>query len=185
MRSGNTVFTAILIIGLLVGIGLMVFNSNLFDEISGTKSTLTKEQAKEMLAKKDTPDGGKTPIPDVVIAGKQTPYLEFSQEAYDKALQDKKIVVLNFYANWCPICRAEEPDVKAAFNSLNNPNVVGFQVNYNDDRTDAAEEALARRYGVTYQHTKVILKDGKQVLKETAQWSKETFISQINAASAN
>lgn len=185
MRSGNKVFTAILIIGLLIGVILMITNSKLFDEMTGTKSTLTKEQAKEMLAKKDAPNANKTPIPDVVIAGKQTPYYEFSQEAYEKALQDKKIVVLNFYANWCPICRAEEPDVKAAFNSLNNPNVVGFQVNYNDDRTDASEEALARRYGVTYQHTKVILKDGKQVLKETAQWSKDKFIAQINAASGN
>lgn len=180
MRSGNKVFTAILIIALLVGAGLMIFNSKLFDEITGTENLRAPDPNKAM-TKEQTPV--KRTAPTVVIAGKTSPYIAFDQKSYDQALQDKKIIVLNFYANWCPICRAEEPDVKAAFESLNDPNVVGFQVNYNDDQTDPPEEALARRFGVTYQHTKVILKDGQQVIKETAQWDKETFVTQINAAS--
>lgn len=157
----------------------MIFNSSLFNEITGSD----KMPSPTVPANATTADPqGKETVTGIVIAGTTTPYLEFTQEGYDKALQNKKVVVLNFYANWCPICRAELPDVKSAFDSLENRDVVGFQVNYNDDQTDADEKALAKEFGVTYQHTKVILKDKQQVLKETAQWSKEEFVTQINTA---
>lgn len=115
-----------------------------------------------------------------LIAGIVTPYLDFKKADYEKALSEGKIIVLNFYANWCPVCRAEAPDVKAGFDSLNNENVVGFRVNYNDPDTDESEKALAKEFGVTYQHTKVILKNGAYVFKETVQWSKEDLIDVVN-----
>ena len=31
--------------------------------------------------------------------------------------------------------------------------VVGFRVNFNDTETDSEEKALAKEFGVTYQHT--------------------------------
>lgn len=114
-----------------------------------------------------------------VLAGKTTPYLEFNKADYEKAKQEGRLIVLNFYADWCPICRAEQPDAKAAFDSLNIPNVVGFQVNFKDDQTDADEQALAKEFAIPYQHTKVILKDGKEILKETAQWDKNAFVDAI------
>lgn len=117
-----------------------------------------------------------------VIAGSNTPYVEFTKADYDKALAEGKVVVLNFYANWCPVCRAEVADIAAGFDSLNNPNVVGFRVNYKDSDTDKDEEALAKQFSIPYQHTKVILKDGKEVLKETVQWSKGDLVKAVNAA---
>jgi thiol-disulfide isomerase/thioredoxin len=185
MTAGNKVFTTILVTGLVLGIGLMIFNSNLFNEITGaeemqTQPTVSTSDSNPEQAQ--TAPQGKETVTGIVIAGKASPYLEFTQEGYETALKDKKVIVLNFYADWCPICRAELPDVKAAFDALDNRDVVGFQVNYNDPDTDAPEKALAKQYGVTYQHTKVILKDSQQVLKETAQWSKEEFITEINKA---
>lgn len=182
MKSGNKVFTGVLIAGLVIGSGLMIFNSTLFNQITGMEEEAQVPQGVMTAGEKPL---GKETVTGVVIAGTTTPYLEFTQEGYEKALQDKKIIVLNFYANWCPICRAEEPDAKAAFDSLDNPDVVGFQVHFKDDLTTPEAKALAEKYSVPYQHTKVILKDGREVLKETAQWSKDEFVTQINAQANN
>ena len=115
------------------------------------------------------------------LAGTVTPYLEFTQSDYDQAVAAGSTIVLDFYANWCPICRAEEPALFSSFDTLNDPTVVGFRVNYNDDDTDDAEDALANQFGVTYQHTKVILRSGQVELKTQNTWD-ETSLAEALAA---
>ena len=115
-----------------------------------------------------------------VLAGSSSPYLEYNKEDFDKAIAENKIIVLYFYANWCPTCKAEESETYAAFDELDNSNVVGFRVNYKDSETDSDEAELAKKYGITYQHTKIILKDGERVLKAPDSWKKDRYIEEIN-----
>lgn len=91
-------------------------------------------------------------------------------------------MVLYFYANWCPICRAEVPELYAAFSELKNPEVVGFRINFNDNETDELEQALASDSGIVYQHTKVFLKNGELVLRSPENWDKERYLKEINKA---
>ncbi len=114
-----------------------------------------------------------------VIAGTNVPYLDFNKSDYDRALAEGKVIVLNFYANWCPVCRAETSDLAAGFDALTAANVVAFRVNYKDSDTDKDEEVLAKQFTIPYQHTKVILKGGKEVYKSTVQWSKEDLINTV------
>ena len=115
-----------------------------------------------------------------VLAGtEKTKYLEFSKADYEKALKEKKKILLYFYANWCPICKKEQPETFAAFNELNGPDLIGFRVNYKDSETDEDEEAIAKQFGVAYQHTKVILKDGKQVSKFPDSWNKQRYLDEL------
>ncbi len=117
-----------------------------------------------------------------VLAGTSAPLLDFNKADYDAAVRSGKLVVLYFYANWCPICKAEFPKAQAAFDQIQSDTVVGFRVSFKDNETDKDEEALARQFGVPYQHTKVFVKDGKQVLKAPNEWDTARYLTEINKA---
>jgi thiol-disulfide isomerase/thioredoxin len=109
-----------------------------------------------------------------------SPLLEFNQTDYDNAISSGKLVVLYFYANWCPICKEEFPRMEAAFDSLNDPSVVGFRVSYKDSETTKDEEEVAREHGVAYQHTKVFVHEGNRIKKSPEGYpTMEHYVSTI------
>ena len=111
----------------------------------------------------------------------KSPLLDFNQVDYAQALKTDQLIVLYFYADWCPICQAEtETALYPVFNQLSESNVIGFRVNFKDGATDEAEEALARQFGIAYQHTKVLVKNGQSVLKSPATWVQADYQQQIN-----
>lgn len=117
-----------------------------------------------------------------VIAGEKTKLYEFNQKDYETAAASGKLVVLYYFANWCPICTKEFADAKSVFSELENANVVGFRVNFNDSDTEDGEKELAQKHGVAYQHTKVFVKNGERILKSPEGWSKERYVKEISAA---
>ncbi len=127
-------------------------------------------------------NGGSTPAKTMEgqqLAGNKSFYFIFNQDNYQRALDGGKIIFLSFYANWCPFCRAEEPEIQAGFDDLASDQVIGFRVNYNDSDTDATEKDLAKAFSITYQHTKVILKDGKEVFRSGDTWTREDFAREM------
>ncbi|PCI28570.1 hypothetical protein COB52_03495 [Candidatus Kaiserbacteria bacterium] len=105
-----------------------------------------------------------------VIAGSSSPLLEYNTKDYEMALKSDRLVVLYYYASWCPLCKIEFKSTRAAFDALEGEDVVGFRVHFNDGSTTKEMENLAREYGVAYQHTKVFIKDGERVLKSPETW---------------
>ncbi len=96
-------------------------------------------------------------------------YYRFDPAAFQQAKDKGYAVFLDFHANWCPICNAEKPHILAAFNDLPYQDVIGFEVHYNDDKTQAFDTAAAQEYQVPYQHTKVLLGKDGTVVKKTLQ----------------
>ena len=117
------------------------------------------------------------------LAGTSSPYYRFDKAHFENSLQQGKTIFLDFHADWCPICQNEKPGILAAFNELKDENAVGYQVHYNDGQTTADDREMAKKYGITYQHTKVIIgKSGKIALKSLEVFSKEKVINEINRA---
>tara|TARA_Y100000310_G_scaffold345764_1_gene469565 strand:+ start:1088 stop:1612 length:525 start_codon:yes stop_codon:yes gene_type:complete len=161
---------------------LLVFSLFLF--IACTSQELSQQTSTETNIKvNEPPTTTVAQSPDYLgttLSGTTTPYLDFNIQDYEKALQENKIIFLNFYADWCPTCRREQPGIFSAFYKLDNPNIIGFRINYKDSYTDEDEIDLARKYGITYQHTKVILKDGEVIKKELSQWGEEKTINELS-----
>ena len=161
--------TILIIVALVLAIvGFLIFAS------SKSQPKTTHQETKYQESKTIPGYSGK------VLAGENSPYLEFNRADYDKAQASGKIIFLDFYANWCPICRAEAPILKSGFDNLTSEKIIAFRVNFNDSDTDADEKALAKQFNVPYQHTKIILKGGKGIDRSTDQWNKETFDKEIN-----
>ncbi|MBI1813178.1 thioredoxin family protein [Candidatus Peregrinibacteria bacterium] len=94
---------------------------------------------------------GKRPTPQeqkpVAVSYKAGAIQPYSDAAYKQALADGKTVVIDFHANWCPICKVNAPHIQAAFDATHDPNVVGFIADYD------TETALEDQFGVSSQST--------------------------------
>jgi thiol-disulfide isomerase/thioredoxin len=120
-----------------------------------------------------------------VLAGSSSPLINFNESDYLTAIESDKLVVLYFFANWGPICKVELADaLYPAFESIIDSNTVAFRVNFNDNQTDSFEKDLARKYAVSYQHTKIFVRDGEELLKTSEAWTKEFFLEEIAKYSA-
>ena len=177
----------IAIVAVVLVLGGVAYYGNLSrtqeDKMAQEKAMMEKK-AVEQKENEAMMDKGETMMKysGAVLAGKSAPLLDFTKADYDAALNSDKLVVLYFYANWCPICIAEFPVMQKAFNELSTDKVIGFRVNYNDDQTDNDEKNLAKQFGVAYQHTKVFVKNGQRILKSPEGWDEKRYDMEISKA---
>ncbi len=118
-----------------------------------------------------------------IIAGSATPYREFNKVDYEKSLAEGKVIYLYFYATWCPICKAERPNILQAFDEMSYPGAVGFEVHYNDGQDTKEHKDMARTLGVSYQHTTIIVgRNGEEFFRSLSPISKDEIKNQISNA---
>lgn len=99
--------------------------------------------------------------PAAAATAKATPeatrYQPYTKAAFDAARGTQR--VLFFAASWCPNCRAADADIVK--------NIARVPAGVTIFKTDYDKEgALKKQYGITYQHTFVLVdKDGKALKK--------------------
>ncbi|OGH28983.1 MAG: hypothetical protein A3B41_00405 [Candidatus Levybacteria bacterium RIFCSPLOWO2_01_FULL_37_26] len=123
--------------------------------------TLTQEQIATEREKKAMME--KTNDGKAMTKNSSSRYVEYSKAALDQAIGNRR--VLFFYANWCSTCRPTDANFKENISKIPE-DVTVIRVNFNDSETTQEEKDLAKKYGITYQHTFVqIDSDGKEVTK--------------------
>ncbi|MEK7113174.1 MAG: thioredoxin family protein [Patescibacteria group bacterium] len=111
-------------------------------------------------------------------------YKPYSKTGYEKALAQKKVTMLYFTANWCPICREQEPINMETLEELSeDKDIIAFRVHILDSETTPEGEKLADDFTVRYQHTTIILdSEGKIASTTTGPLTKEELRSKLLAA---
>ncbi|NCN06651.1 MAG: redoxin domain-containing protein [Candidatus Pacebacteria bacterium] len=143
MKNSILGLVVLLVVGGVVGAALLFSQKN-----EGGMAIQQTEIVDESMEKKDASAPASPVMESEKMMNQQ--YMEYSPEQII-ATTDKRRV-LYFYANWCPTCAPADKDFRENFSQLPEDLVV-LRVNYNDSDTDGAEKELAKKYGVTYQHT--------------------------------
>ena len=90
--------------------------------------------------------------------GQMNDFKPYTAEAVNAAMGEGKTTLLFFHAPWCPVCRAQEPKVKAHLNGAHK-NVVAFKVDYDSNM------ALRKELKVDKQSTLILYQGMKEVAR--------------------
>jgi thiol:disulfide interchange protein len=75
---------------------------------------------------------------------------------YLAAVEAGNDILLDFFASWCTICRANQPHIEEALAELNDPNLVNIQVDYDLDTE------MRARFDIFQQSMYVFIPDGNE-----------------------
>ncbi|UQN07167.1 thioredoxin family protein [Deinococcus sp. QL22] len=103
-------------------------------------------------------------------------YVVYTKAAFDAAKGTQR--VLFFHATWCPNCKAADADIKKNLAQL-PAGVTIFKTDYDK------EPALKKQYGITYQHTFVLVDPQGKALKKWAGGNLRDIIANTKKANAN
>ena len=97
----------------------------------------------------------------------------FDQKSFDAALAEGKLVMVDFWANWCMPCRMLGPVIEQLAQEYEGKAVIG--------KVDVDEQGeLAMRYGVMNIPTVIFFKDGQEIHREVGALPKDLFVNVLN-----
>jgi len=100
----------------------------------------------------------------------------FSAARFDRLVASGQPVVVDFHADWCPICRAQAPIVKELLATPELKNVTVLVADYD------TELALRKSLNVSKQSTLVVLRHGKEVARSTGDTSRNGLAALLRQA---
>lgn len=114
------------------------------------------------------------------IAEIPSKYINYSLEEYDRAILEKRILVLFFTSNWCVECNNQDIINNEVFDSLDKEGLVGLKIHILDSETTTETDALAKKFDITKENSLVILdKTGAVYLKNVGGMNKEMLKDKI------
>lgn len=93
---------------------------------------------------------------------------------YNDAIKSSKVVLVEFFASWCPHCQRMMPIVEQ-IKELLAPQVNVYQLDIDENAQLASEN------GADAVPTFIIYKDGKEVWRESGEIDGQTLLSKIQS----
>ena len=98
-------------------------------------------------------------------------------DQFQKTL-DKGVTLVDFNADWCAPCKAQEPIIKKLVDTYQNRASI-IEINIDDHRT------LATKYMVQSIPTLILFKDGKEIKRFVGLQSETAIAKSLDAALQN
>lgn len=100
----------------------------------------------------------------------------FSDDAFKSATAAGKPVLVEFHADWCPTCRAQDKVINSFRHNPEYKGLVILRVDFD------AEKELLKRFGVRRQSTLIVFKAGEEVARAVGEASPDGIKSLLNKA---
>ncbi len=94
--------------------------------------------------------GGRTPAPRQGFAAPALRAETLAGEAVELSQLRGQVVVINFWASWCPPCRAEMPALERTYQAEKSRGLEILAVNTTYQDQLASAEAFVREYGLSF-----------------------------------
>lgn len=102
------------------------------------------------------------------------------QDFTDKVTNNKKLVLVDFWAEWCPPCRAMAPILEKVADKLDKTvDIVKLNIEESPDNNQ-----LAAENGVMSIPNMVVFKDGKEVDRIIGLTPEEAMVSRLSKLAA-
>lgn len=95
-----------------------------------------------------------------------------NEQFEEKVVNNKKLVIVDFFANWCGPCKMLMPVLEEIDNEIEDVQIV--KVNIDQD------EELAKKFGVLSIPTLIFFKEGKEVEKTIGYRQKSQIVEILN-----
>ena len=99
---------------------------------------------------------------------------EFNTENFNISIS-KGIVLVDFFATWCPPCKALAPIIEEVANETQDENITIAKVNIDNS------QEIAEKYQITAVPTLVLFKDGIEIKRSSGMMSKDSVKEFLNA----
>ena len=100
--------------------------------------------------------------------------IHFDKETFDKALEEGRLMLVDFWAEWCGPCQMLGPVIESLAETYEGRAVVG-KVNTDE------EEELAMRYSVMNIPTVIFFKDGREIDRKVGVMPPDAFVQVLDA----
>lgn len=161
----KTMKIVLIIIAIILLLGGLFFFLESGDDPLVTNSENSRTSAQTSEAEIDQSNEQEFEEADEAATGN---YVDYSEGKVAATNGNK---VLFFHASWCPTCKSLDQNIRAG---VVPSGLTIFKVNYDTERD------LAKKYGVTYQHTLVqVDSDGNLITKWAGSYTIQQIIDEL------
>lgn len=100
----------------------------------------------------------------------------FDQAAFDQLQAEGKPILVIIYADWCPVCKAQEPIIADLLKTPALKSIAAFRVDFDQQKN------IVRKFKASTQSTLIVFKGGKEVGRSTGVTDKDSIAALLKKA---
>ncbi len=91
----------------------------------------------------------------------------FDQASFDTLQKQKKPILVEIHADWCPTCKAQEPIIAELLKTPEFQSISALRVDFDKQKN------IVKAFKAQYQSTLIVFRNGNEVGRSTGDTSKD------------